>query len=218
MRLIKWTLATWILAIVAISFALLIGRSQPLPESIRRLHLTDCELPCWIGIVPGQTTIAEAKERIVTVFGNNVEYDLVLEEGSYADQSMVTFHIKDKKLLYGVAGGVFSAVATNDLSAKVDFFNISFQEILGGDRFLFADLYPILGSPQKAGHKIYGSELAVMSFSGGRLRVGLRYQPCGQISFYSDALVLLVAPLEEDFEDQYYLTPWKGFERCYKPN
>ncbi|MEO8608238.1 MAG: hypothetical protein ABI690_10170 [Chloroflexota bacterium] len=43
---------------------MLIGRTQPPPALIRQLHLTDCAMPCWIGITPG-TTQAESVNRFV---------------------------------------------------------------------------------------------------------------------------------------------------------
>lgn len=51
-------------------FALLIfgarglGSLQPLPQAMSELHLTECALPCWLGIVPGETTFDEALERL----------------------------------------------------------------------------------------------------------------------------------------------------------
>ncbi len=38
------------------------------------LHLTDCELPCWIGIVPVETTIGAAVTLIKQVYGSDLRY------------------------------------------------------------------------------------------------------------------------------------------------
>jgi hypothetical protein len=46
-----------------------IGRQQPASQALLTLHLTDCALPCWIGIVPGQTPIGDARYRLAEVFG-----------------------------------------------------------------------------------------------------------------------------------------------------
>ena len=48
--------------------ARLIGSAQPPPEGLAQLHLTDCQLPCWAGIVPGQTTFDEGTQRLKAVF------------------------------------------------------------------------------------------------------------------------------------------------------
>ena len=55
------------------AFALLIfvvrafGAAQPPPEALAYLHLSDCALPCWLGIVPGETYFTSAVERITTL-------------------------------------------------------------------------------------------------------------------------------------------------------
>jgi hypothetical protein len=54
--------------LLAIGTATHIGRSQLVPVALARLHLTDCTLPCWIGIELGQTSRLEARERILAVF------------------------------------------------------------------------------------------------------------------------------------------------------
>ncbi|MEP7290650.1 MAG: hypothetical protein ABI835_02655 [Chloroflexota bacterium] len=51
-------------------FALLIvvgrafGSTQPPPPTLAHLHLTDCTLPCWLGITPGHTHFEEAVIRV----------------------------------------------------------------------------------------------------------------------------------------------------------
>src|SRR5688572_24925895 len=63
-RLIFSTTALIVVFSLTAPISILIGRHQPLPERVAMLHLTDCELPCWIGIVPGKTTVGEAVERV----------------------------------------------------------------------------------------------------------------------------------------------------------
>ena len=41
-----------------------LGKQAPSPAYVTALHLDQCELPCWIGIIPGQTTLKEAKALI----------------------------------------------------------------------------------------------------------------------------------------------------------
>jgi hypothetical protein len=46
-----------------------LGRATPLPEDVTFLHLGDmCELPCWIGITPGEMTTDEAWKIISKVY------------------------------------------------------------------------------------------------------------------------------------------------------
>src|SRR5258708_19418668 len=67
--LITRPLIMLLLVTVATGVALLLGRAQPMPDQLALLHLGDCQLPCWIGIVPGKTTVGEARQRIKNVYG-----------------------------------------------------------------------------------------------------------------------------------------------------
>ena len=67
--LITHPLIMLLLVTVATGAALLLGRAQPMPDQLALLHLGDCQLPCWIGIMPGKTTVGEARQRIKDVYG-----------------------------------------------------------------------------------------------------------------------------------------------------
>lgn len=47
---------------------ILIGRTQPPPALIRQLHLTDCAMPCWIGITPGATKAEMVNRYVMDTF------------------------------------------------------------------------------------------------------------------------------------------------------
>jgi hypothetical protein len=50
------------------SIGMFIGRQQPIPDRLNFLRLTECAPPCWIGIVPGKTSLETAYNRIYEVF------------------------------------------------------------------------------------------------------------------------------------------------------
>ena len=50
------------------------------------LHLTDCELPCWIGIVPGKTTVREARTLVEKTYSGFI----VREENGDVSQLTIT--------------------------------------------------------------------------------------------------------------------------------
>src|SRR5258708_35642435 len=58
--------------------AILIGPRLPLPEHLAMLHLTDCAPPCWIGIMPGVTTLDEAYPLIKARYANLPDYQTIL--------------------------------------------------------------------------------------------------------------------------------------------
>src|SRR5579859_6424791 len=64
--------------------ALIIGRIQPSPKWMTALHVSDCQLPCWLGIIPGQTSGSETLARIDAVFATTLQEIVAstLEHGS----------------------------------------------------------------------------------------------------------------------------------------
>jgi hypothetical protein len=58
------------------SFASTANEQTSSSEWIQQLHLSDCELPCWINIVPGETTLGEAQVQVETVYVDTSFYDV----------------------------------------------------------------------------------------------------------------------------------------------
>jgi hypothetical protein len=52
-----------------VTVAIWLGRQQKSPELFEQLYFNECELPCWINIVPGKTTIVEADALLYHFFG-----------------------------------------------------------------------------------------------------------------------------------------------------
>ncbi len=61
---------------VFIGAALLVGLRQAPSDWAKLLRLDDCQLPCWIGIEPGKTTLPEAERHIEDVFQDTSLYTL----------------------------------------------------------------------------------------------------------------------------------------------
>ncbi len=61
-------LALYLIVVPANALAETIGRSQPPSPAIIRLHLADCAPPCWVGIIPGQTSLRDAEQRLIRTF------------------------------------------------------------------------------------------------------------------------------------------------------
>jgi hypothetical protein len=53
---------------LTISASGVVGQARPRPETVARLHLTNCALPCWANITPGATSLSEVKARIPALF------------------------------------------------------------------------------------------------------------------------------------------------------
>src|SRR5262249_28077458 len=80
----------WLLLAASVEVSIIIGERQPVPDRVARLHLTDCAPPCWIGIVPGVTTLKDANARVIVVYGKSVTfiYHGALVEDKNRDQLM----------------------------------------------------------------------------------------------------------------------------------
>jgi hypothetical protein len=63
-KLLVYTLLLWLVLILATRITVAVARTQPTPFLVRQLHLTDCALPCWARITPGQTTGEEAYHHL----------------------------------------------------------------------------------------------------------------------------------------------------------
>ncbi|MBX3086138.1 MAG: hypothetical protein KF716_31170 [Anaerolineae bacterium] len=70
-RLLQRTSLLFLLMTAAVIAVALVGHAQPTPSTITDLHLDECELPCWLGIVPKVTPVSEAKSLVYRAFGSN---------------------------------------------------------------------------------------------------------------------------------------------------
>ncbi len=65
-KLIVGSLFLCLIFCLAIGMLRAAGHGQPPSPGMAILHLNDCELPCWAGIVPGKTAGDEAQQRLVS--------------------------------------------------------------------------------------------------------------------------------------------------------
>jgi hypothetical protein len=64
---IKHTLHLFLASVLLVSLSLIVSRlfpPSPQFKTLEMLHLSDCKLPCWVGIIPGKTTFGEARMLI----------------------------------------------------------------------------------------------------------------------------------------------------------
>src|SRR5690606_7961956 len=79
-KLLLYALAIFTVCAFFVGGAQWVGARQPQPALVEGLRLTECALPCWIGITPGQTTMEQAYTRLAEAFhytrtGNQIEAD-----------------------------------------------------------------------------------------------------------------------------------------------
>ncbi len=109
-RLLRLALYTCLLLTVAVFSARMAGHIQPVPQSIAHLHLLDCTPPCWIGIVPGLTTVGDAKAKLVATYGG-----LQFKDSGFADGPVTANAVEN-----AIEGDDFYLFVRLDISTLVD--------------------------------------------------------------------------------------------------
>lgn len=225
MRGLRWlivrTLIIVVVAVVAITGAIFIGRQQPTPDNLALLHLTDCELPCWIGIVPGKTTLAEAEARIRQVYGNAPGYVLQQDD----DEHFVL--INQKRDDDGIEIGLHEcdSRATQSTCVEIDLS----QSMPTGDPDLdlpqVGSLISLVGRPSQAVlYDVEGDSHVSLLFEKYHLDLVLRYGDCGsstldeRISIGQNTTALEINSQVSGKANPFYFSslPWRGFpSSCY---
>jgi hypothetical protein len=125
---------------VVLGVVIVLQRKQPLPERFAILHLYDCELPCWIGIVPGVTTLDDAEKRVRSVFAAP-HYTIEIEnELSYPERRL---HLSLRgEPLFTVGLGYRDSGSISSVSIL---FNVH-KEAIYRD-YSFAELHGLIGAP-----------------------------------------------------------------------
>jgi len=144
-RLIAGSLFLTIVFVLMTGATLLVARAQPPTDRVAMLHLDECHLPCWIGITPGKTTVAEAKQRLQEVFGTSLVFTLDDARQHWTDV-LITFPNNNQHFNVSVGDGqprnniLESAVVT----AIAIYPNGTMP---GKERTSFGELYSLLGNP-----------------------------------------------------------------------
>jgi len=66
-KFLRLSLLLWLALLLVAGGAVVITRRPSPPDRLTQWHLTDCAPPCWMGIMPGETPVSVARQRIITV-------------------------------------------------------------------------------------------------------------------------------------------------------
>lgn len=86
-NLVRLTLWFWLIGAGVVWSARALGQIQPIPQRIAHLRLDECSPPCWIGIIPGTTTIEMAKARLLTIYVEQAGF--MISDSGFADGYVV---------------------------------------------------------------------------------------------------------------------------------
>lgn len=174
------------------------------------LRLRDCELPCWISIEPGQTSLGTAKTQVASAYGGSV-YDINEWENHFVITNLATGH------QVRVAFVTTDGNSTNEAIVQRIFLEPTVISGADSERPTIADLQGLLGNPEmvRLSTGIETSTLAVM------------YQD-QQVHIFVDDLdgdkvlpnqtVLSIVLQDDTNPDAAWLSVpqnWVGYDHCY---
>ena len=195
---------------ILIGVFLFIGRQQQPPARLAILHLTDCHLPCWIGIVPGRTSLSSALYAINSTYkAYTVDHDPP-DSGSV----MVNIGSNDHSLLSIILS--IDDVTPTQTVEQVLLVNTS---ALG--QVTFGDIVSLLGVPNQLEPSPTKSNInPSILYLDNEVRVGFGVTPgfisiCGEISMDEEISGIGIGnlpPLRQPFSPK---QSWRGFGVCY---
>ncbi len=217
MRFLKRGFLIWICCSFAIHLAIVIGRQHQLSEKLTDLHLNECKLPCWIGIIPGKTTIAEASKYILDTYGSNSSNYAV----EFTHDPVWRFMITNK------TDGLRIRVSLNELAgqpanAMVNEIYIIFDKNSGYD-IVYGDLYSVVGYPTDVILSAPDdAPYPVIRYNDQQVHVSLdvitQKNMCAQLSPERRVDFITIYNHLPQFGDYAWVSksvPWKGFMSCY---
>lgn len=200
---------------VAIIAVILVGQQQPPSIWSTILRLNQCELPCWIGIIPGKTTLKEAQEQIEQAYSYPSFYSLKQNESSFNIVYRVTGY------RFGIA---FETGALMNETPQSVIQNIYLLPDLPsgaeGKNPTVPDLYDALGNPEIvrliSGGEREGIELL---FKGQQVGIRIADLDCDKITMKQvvESIELFAQPpSEHSFAWLSKPQQWGGFGKCYR--
>jgi hypothetical protein len=212
---------------IACGAAIVVGTRQP--ALITELHLKDCVMPCWIGIIPGETTFDEGEALLYNTFGSkitklaspydrSVYYLLQIDATHFWKISFYNAAPTDTK-------GSIGSVPITDLSLARDnsFSGTPNVTADGGMRLTIGDLVSSFGAPTGVG--LYGGHPALNfgdEFAAEidadipqiNLPETLIISSCGMFNPYEE-ISSLTPSQNEYLLKQIGQSDWTGFRDCY---
>jgi hypothetical protein len=215
---------TWVFAIClslscVIWLFITIGKNAPLPPYVTSLHFDQCHLPCWVGIVPGETSIQEARALVTKAFAtpnfqvteNQFGARIIEQSQSLTVDVSFGLALSDQQL-FGLTEVQIGQLIIDNV--KISFFWSKAAPNVG-------DLYSLFGSPTDiVWHAsdtvmmpslLYYSHQLVVSTNTPLYSDTCSHQtwtaPIVRLDLYS------LLPAREQW--QYQPQVWAGFRNCY---
>jgi hypothetical protein len=131
--------------VVMAGVARVAGQHRPAPTLMATLRLADCAPPCWIGIVPGQTTIEDARLRMMAVYGGQPD-QYILDFDGGMPRGLLWASLDNARESVGVIWITIDAQSDN----VVDVIRFDFNSIYVEKQPTLGELHSLLGVPSRA--------------------------------------------------------------------
>ncbi|MBZ0289307.1 MAG: hypothetical protein K8I30_16930 [Anaerolineae bacterium] len=141
---IKHTLHLFLASLMLVSLSLIVSRLlPPTPQfkTLEMLNLLDCQLPCWIGIVPGKTTIGEATRFLEKAYPTKA-YEMTSIQNVYDGTDWLSIRNRQDDNDFSVSFNVWQNPKNKTESAVIS------QITLRGAELALGEWYYALGRPQ----------------------------------------------------------------------
>src|SRR5579859_3808407 len=213
-RLLTRTLLLTVLLTLVTGTTLLVARAQPPSARVAMLHLDDCQLPCWIRITPGKTTIGEAKRRLQEVFGDSLVFTLDNARQHWTDV-LITLPDSSRRFNVSIGDGQprNNTMESSIVTAIAIYPNGTYP---GNEQTSIGELYPVLGSPTYEVVIAEGTSCPrSILYADFRLEIELDVSKCdAQHRSRSVVMPVVVMTLYQNmFSPPNYVLQWRGFGR-----
>jgi hypothetical protein len=193
--------------------AIWVGHGQPPSDWAALLRLDDCQLPCWLGVVPGTTGLDEGERRVRLAYADDPDFTLeYFGNGQFA--------VTDRRSQFRI--GV--TLDTGDLAGERYTVPPTIQQIIlwadvvPSKRVDFFDVYSSLGTPEELQTTSIGGVPYLMLFYHHQ-QVGLATIAliCNAVSPAQKIYQIIISA--RTIPDYFGWTPtparWLGFRRCH---
>lgn len=201
-----------IICAIAVTGSMVIGRGSSFLSWSSFLHFDECELPCWIGIQPGQTTLAEAQMQIERVYGKSILYPAEWRSRYQVGVTSSAGYYLDIALdLTDVIPESGTTVSDIHLSSFIRR-GISFY------LFTLADLSDVLGQPENI--RLAGGayrEVQVLFYGNRRIQVWIDDTDCDRVTPRQgiSSITLWGQPETQGLDWRSDYRDWRGFSECH---
>lgn len=204
----RWlTVQVFILSIffaLATSLVIFFGRIQPIQPFINVLHLNKCQLPCWNDIVPGKTSLNEAKLLLYNAYSKEpgVYLNYVVASDSYVILNQFREKLIELHFMRGY-GGDDAPISEVVIDLSYTSAPLSIGQIY---RYM-----PLLTYVDLGGNWVL--HFSTWSLQGlGKVNSCSNYKRIG----LTDYVVLITLGEKDTILTQQFSDKWRGFRTCYK--